>query len=78
MWVNDWLNGTTPHDLLAVRRLAKALGVSVSFLLYGEKEDPVNFSIEEIIEKSDSPIMSGLYHIEVKKVNINEFLFKKK
>jgi len=37
--VDDWRAGTTPADYLAVKRLARALGVSFSFLLTGEDEE---------------------------------------
>lgn len=76
--INDWLAGTSPKDLLAVRRLAKALGVSVSYLLYGEREDPLHVSMEEILKTEDKPVMSGLYHIEIKKVNVVESLLSNK
>lgn len=36
--VQGWLNGSIPHDLKAVARLAKGLGLSFRKLLLGEEE----------------------------------------
>ena len=36
--VNDWQSGSTPENYLAVKKLAKQLDVSFSFLLTGEEE----------------------------------------
>lgn len=36
--VMSWRSGSSPSDYLAVKRLAQALGVSLSFLLTGEEE----------------------------------------
>jgi transcriptional regulator with XRE-family HTH domain len=36
--ITSWRAGAHPMDLLAVRRLAEALGVSFSFLLTGEAD----------------------------------------
>ena len=38
--VHDWTAGATPHDLEAVGRLSKALGMSLRELLLGEGEEP--------------------------------------
>ncbi len=75
--MSDWINGAAPRDLLAVRRLARALGVSTSYLLYEEKEEMVGLGIEELLQAEDKPTLSGLYQIEFKKVKINEHLLKK-
>lgn len=62
--ISDWLTGRTPRDLDAVKRCARALGVSVHFLLYGD-EDQKNL-IGEILEKSE--LHTGLYEITVRRV----------
>ena len=36
--ITDWRSGALPDDFMAVRRLAKALGVTFSFLLTGEDD----------------------------------------
>lgn len=36
--INDWQSGATPENYLAVKKLAKELGVSFSFLLTGEED----------------------------------------
>ena len=36
--INSWRSGAIPEDYIAVKRLANAMGVSLSFLLTGEDE----------------------------------------
>ncbi len=51
--IDDWRGGALPEDYSAVKRLAKDLGVSFSFLLTGEEEgrDPTALpSITEVFE----------------------------
>jgi transcriptional regulator with XRE-family HTH domain len=75
--MSDWINNAVPRDLLAVRRLAKALAVSTSYLLYGEKEETIGISIEELLQAEEKPTLSGLYRIEFRKVKVAEHLLKK-
>ena len=75
--LSDWISGCAPQNLIAVKRLAKSLGVSVSYLLFGESDDGFKISLEELIKAEDAPVMSGLYKIELTKIKIAEHLLKK-
>ena len=76
--MSDWINGCAPQNLVAVKRLAKSLGVSVSYLLFGSSDDDgFKVSLEELIQAEDTPIMSGYYKIELTKIKIAENLLKK-
>jgi transcriptional regulator with XRE-family HTH domain len=75
--LSDWISGCAPQNLIAVRRLAKSLGVSVSYLLFGESDDGFKISLEELIKTEDAPVISGLYRLELTKIKIAEHLLKK-
>ncbi|MEK7692261.1 MAG: helix-turn-helix transcriptional regulator [Bdellovibrionota bacterium] len=63
--ISDWLAGRTPRNLQKVREAAKALDVSVHYLLFGEEEKrpgPIEKELEKIL------VHSGLYEITVRKV----------
>lgn len=67
--VNDWMAGTNPHNLRAVSKLAKSLGMSLSGLLFGEPEQIHTISsLDEIFEESD--VFDGLCRVTVKKVRL--------
>jgi len=51
--VNDWQSGSTPENYLAVKKLAKELGVSFSFLLTGEEETTSKNHLPSITEVFD-------------------------
>ncbi|MBC7456949.1 MAG: helix-turn-helix transcriptional regulator [Bdellovibrionaceae bacterium] len=51
--VNDWQSGSTPENYLAVKKLAKELGVSFSFLLTGEEEAVSKNQLPSITEVFD-------------------------
>jgi len=50
--INSWRSGSSPDDYLAVQKLAKALGVSFSFLLTGEDDTRPegDINISEVLE----------------------------
>ena len=76
--MSDWINGCAPQNLVAVKRLAKSLGVSVSYLLFGASDDDgFKISLEELIQTENTPVMSGYYKIELTKIKIAENLLKK-
>lgn len=66
--MSDWVNGAVPRDLLATKRLAKSLEVSVSYLLFGVSDE---INLEELIQTEDAPIISGIYSLELRKIKIN-------
>lgn len=40
--ITDWRAGRAPTDFAAIRRLSKALGVSMTFLLTGDNENEID------------------------------------
>ena len=62
-----WLNGHIPHDLHAVSRLSRALGVGFKKLLLGEDESPVSTSeIRKNFEEIE--VLDGLCHVSIKRL----------
>lgn len=62
----DWLSGTTPADLLAVKRLADELGVSMAFLVTGERDKANAPTLEDVLTGGD--IMEGVFKISVQRL----------
>jgi|GEM_PF-684963 len=51
--VDSWVGGSSPSDLLAVQRLADALGIGFSWLLTGRQENRGHApSVAEVFETS--------------------------
>lgn len=44
----DWANGSAPRDLSAVRTVAKYFNVSLEYLLFGEEDDRVPKTLDEL------------------------------
>lgn len=68
--IDDWRNGATPADYLAVKRLAAHLGVSLSFILTGEDETqakPYATSITEVFEDGGS-LFDGYAKITIQRL----------
>lgn len=61
--LSDWLAHRTPRDLNAVRRVARVLGVSLSYLLFGEEESS---SSRDFGERRDSP--AGVYEVTIRRL----------
>ena len=66
--IDNWRSGAMPEDFLAVKKLAKALNVSFSFLLTGQDEDSeLSPSITQVFE--DGPdFFEGYAHITIKRL----------
>ncbi|MEN9808803.1 MAG: hypothetical protein RLZZ488_370 [Pseudomonadota bacterium] len=65
--VHGWMTGTTPHDLRAIGKLSRALGVGFRELLLGEAETPVTLSnLEILFDKQD--VFEGLCEIRIRKI----------
>jgi transcriptional regulator with XRE-family HTH domain len=63
--VSSWLQGSMPHDPLAVQRLARALSVDFEFLLTGEssRTDPSSISLHELF-REEQTAFSGIFRIQ--------------
>jgi transcriptional regulator with XRE-family HTH domain len=77
--VHDWTAGSTPHDLQAVGRLAKALGCSLRELLLGEEESEALPILQALLPQTgskDDPdeafdeesIIQGVYKISISRL----------
>ena len=62
----DWLSGTTPADLMAVKRLADELGVSLSFLVSGEPDKAAQPTIEDVLKEGD--LVEGIFKISLQRL----------
>lgn len=60
--IQSWMEGRVPHELLAVKKLAKVLGVSFEHLLFGHVETEV-LHIEE--HYNESEIFEGLCKVRL-------------
>lgn len=69
--VQNWLEGKTPHDLQAVSKLAKGLGISFKSLLLGEAE--TNHQPATISELFDEQLWFDGYA----KITINRLIPRK-
>jgi transcriptional regulator with XRE-family HTH domain len=63
--IQNWKNDVAPTDFNAVYRLAKAVGVSLSYLLVGECDSATG--IEDVLAQ-DGEILEGVYEIRLKKL----------
>lgn len=67
--VDSWLAGTTPQDLVAVKRGAKILGVTIAYLLFGEADEAQSMpSFEELFTREK--VVHGIYEVSVKKLTL--------
>ncbi len=66
--IGEWLSGSSPQDLLAIRRAAQLLGVSVSYLLFGTPESigGQTLSLQELF--LSEKVVSGLFQVTVKRL----------
>ncbi len=64
--LQDWTTNTVPTDFKAAARLAKALGVSLSFLLTGEDEHAPE-DLTNLYER-DTVLIDGLAEIRIVRV----------
>lgn len=65
--VHGWMTGTTPHDLLAIGKLSRALGIGFRELLLGEPESPVTLSTLEVqFDKVD--VFEGLCEVRIRRI----------
>ncbi|MGZ3775305.1 MAG: helix-turn-helix domain-containing protein [Bdellovibrio sp.] len=68
--INDWRSGALPTDYAAVKKLANALGVSLSFILTGEEETRRPESLPTIAEVFDDggAIFDGYAKITIQRL----------
>lgn len=66
--VQSWTSKANPHDLQAVAKLAKALGMGFKELLLGELEEPTaeNFNTKEIFDEQE--FFEGICRIKIERL----------
>lgn len=71
--INSWRSGAAPEDFMAVKELAKALGVSFSFLLTGEDETRGEQppSVAEVFTEGDA-LFDGYAKITIQRLIPNK------
>jgi transcriptional regulator with XRE-family HTH domain len=67
--VHSWMNGSSPRDLLAVKKLADTLGVQFSELLLGEQEQQTSLHAD-LHQNSSSVFFDGLCRLRIERVTI--------
>jgi len=61
------MTGTTPHDLHAIGKLSRALGIGFRELLLGEPEVPITLTTLDIqFDKQD--VFEGLCEVRIRKI----------
>lgn len=67
--INSWRSGALPENYKAVKRLANALGVSLSFLLTGEDEtrSDQHASVSEVFSE-DEVLFNGYAKISIQRL----------
>lgn len=67
--IQSWRTGSSPNDYLAVRRLAVALGTTLTWLLTGEYEPLMPFDAQDQrLARDARPFFSGYAYITVHKM----------
>lgn len=65
--VHGWMTGTTPHDLIAVGKLSKALGIGFRELILGEAEMPLTISSLDM-QFDKQVVFEGVCEVTIKKI----------
>lgn len=68
--ITNWTSGVAPDNYMAVKKLAKKLGVSFSFLLTGEDDSRADIgapSICEVFEEGDL-LFDGFAKISIQRL----------
>jgi transcriptional regulator with XRE-family HTH domain len=65
--IAEWANDRTPKNPEQIRQVAKFLGISVHYLLFGEED-----SQDPIAKVFKEDIFSGTFEISIKRIRSNE------
>ncbi len=65
--LSEWLNNRSPKNPEQIQKVAKYLGVSMHFFLFGDEdsEEPLHKLLKE-------DVFSGTFEINIKRVKINK------
>lgn len=69
--VHGWISGANPHDLHAISKLARALGISFKALLIGEVEDSFQISSpSELFDETE--LFNGICRVSISRLNFRK------
>jgi transcriptional regulator with XRE-family HTH domain len=63
--LSEWTSGRAPKNLVHAKNVAKTLGITTHFLLFGEEDDQE--PIQKILKEE---LFSGTFEISVKRVKV--------
>lgn len=66
--ISEWRNGSHPDDYIAVKKLAKALGTTLSFLLTGEDDNKVEVPAISEVFTDGGDLFNGFAEIRIKRL----------
>lgn len=66
--VSEWRNGSHPDDYIAVKKLAKTLGTTLSFLLTGEDDNKVEVPAISEVFTDGGDLFNGFAEIRIKRL----------
>ena len=66
--ISEWRNGSHPDDYIAVKKLAKALGTTLSFLLTGEDDNRVEVPAVSEVFADGGDLFKGFAEIHIKRL----------
>lgn len=73
--IADWRSGSSATDFIAVKKLARHLGVSLEFLLTGEDERDGHYEdskkLEDLFDVGDS-LYEGIAKISIQKIKLKK------
>lgn len=66
--ISEWRNGSHPDDYIAVKKLAKTLGTTLSFLLTGEDDNKVEVPAISEVFTDGGDLFNGFAEIRIKRL----------
>lgn len=69
--LSDWLAGTSPRNLEDARRVARNLGVTLHYLLFGQDEQDVLALLRTV---PTTLVLEGVYRVRLERIETTEVL----
>jgi transcriptional regulator with XRE-family HTH domain len=66
--LSDWLNGSSPRNILHVRAVSKVLGTSIDVLMFGQGFRPEKAEEIQLDELIGDKWVSGLFEVKLRRV----------
>jgi transcriptional regulator with XRE-family HTH domain len=67
----SWLSGSNPHDIRAVSKLGRSLGVGLSELLLGENDSqaaPGGLTLDPLDAFEEQPFVDGVFRVTLQRL----------